>query len=146
MDNQIRGYWLGLKEGHDYRAKSCTYNVVRKAQLRRKSGETQDEFNQRIELAYLERPDHYFHRQKIIIRRDEVENFIANLRIANNEYQYILENYDPTIPESWGTNDSHCDSYFKLCEYFELCTKGLDYMSQGLYEQRETAHTELEDV
>jgi len=146
MDNQIRGYWLGLKEGHDYTPKSCTYNVIRKAQLRRKSGETPDEFNERIELDYLERPDHYFHREKIVIRKDDLERFVDNLHIADAEYQYILNNYDPTIPEAWGTNDKHCDAYFKLCEYFELCTGGLDYTTEGMFDQRTTAHSELEDA
>ena len=144
MDNQIRGYFLGLKDGHGYRASACTYNIVRKAQLRRGKSETQEKFNERIELDYIEKPEHYFYRKKIVTTRDQVQQFVDNLTIANNEYQYILNNYDPTIPESWGTNDSHCDSYFKLCEYFELCTNGLDYLSQGLYEQRKTLHAELE--
>lgn len=144
MDNQVRGYYIGLKDGHNFRPVSCTYNVVRKAQLRKGGGETQEGFNERIQLAYLENPHHYFHRQKIVTTRDQVEEFMANLEMTNNEYQYIINNYDPMLPESWGTNDSHCDSYFKLCEYFELCTNGLDYGSQGLYEQRKTLHAELE--
>jgi len=145
MDNQIRGYWLGSKEGVGIVNKSCTYNITKKCALRRKGDETQDEFNERIELAYLEKPDQYFHREKIVIKRDEVEHFVANMRMTNNEYQYILNNYDPTIPESWGTDDGQCDAYFRICEYFELCTRGLDWQSQGLFEQRKTMHRELED-
>lgn len=145
MDNQIRGYWLGSKEDVGIVNKSCTYNITKKCGLRRKGGETQNEFNQRIELVYLEKPDQYFHREKIVIKRDEVERFVDNMRITDNEYQNIITNYDATLPEAWGFNDGACDAYFRICDYFELCTKGLDWQSQGLFEQRKTMHHELEE-
>ena len=66
------------------------------------------------------------------------------MHMTHNEYQYILDNYDPTIPESWGTDDGQCTAFFRLCDYFQLCTVGLDMQSENLFEQRKTMHIELE--
>ena len=144
LDNQIAGYHLGARSlGHN--ARHCTYNIIKKCQLRRNpSRETVDEFNNRVRLAYIEKSEQYFHREKIVITHAKVEQFKYNMHIANNEYQEIITNYDARLPEAWGFNDDACTAYFKMCPYFTLCTEGLDFMSQGLYEQRDTMHAELE--
>lgn len=144
LDNQIAGYYLGAKSlGHN--ARHCTYNVIKKCQLRRNpSKETVEDFNNRVRLAYIEKSDQYFHREKIRVTQEKVDAFLYNMDIINQEYQYIINNYDATQPEAWGFNDDACTAYFKMCPYFTLCTEGLDFMSQGLYTQRAAMHSELE--
>ena len=145
IDNQIAGYYYGARNGLKHNARFCTYNVVKKCQLRRNpSKETVEEFDNRVRLAYIEKSEQYFHREKVRVTKEKVDAFLFNMEIANQEYQDIINNYDPTQPEAWGFNDKQCTAYFKMCPYFTLCTEGLDFMSQGLYTQRATMHSELE--
>ena len=143
LDNQIRGYYVGTKAIMGKAPKVCTYNVVKKSSKRRKSGESQKEFNQRIADDYFLQPEFYFMRIPIRIGRPEVEEFELNIQLTNRDYHTIIDGPDPDNPWMWHANDAACTDFFKLCPFHKLCTGALDVSTEMYYNQGEELHVEL---
>jgi hypothetical protein len=136
-DTQVRGYIFGAKEGLGLKPTEVLYDVIRKCQLRRKSDEPQDDFNDRIALDYASRPEFYFFRESLKFANDTIDRFAGDMAKTFDEYQFIINNHDPLDPESWVCSDHICTEYFKTCPYLPLCISGLDKGNGKLFNQSE---------
>jgi hypothetical protein len=162
LDTQVRGYVFGANKFLGLPIHRVVYDVVRKCQLRKKSGEEQEEFTQRIADDYATRPEHYFFREDLMFDKAAIDAFEYEVRQTHDEYEDIVHplknrpitqklvesvfgDKDPLNPRSWNPNDSQCTAYFQLCPYHVLCTGGLDHGTAKLFEQGDDLNEELAD-
>lgn len=147
LDTQVRAYIFGADRGVGVKPTEVLYDVVRKCSLRRKSNEAHDDYNQRIALDYQARPDFYFYREPLKFAKDDIAAFEYELHQTHKEYQAIVRGDfgDPRDPRSWTPNDATCNEYFRTCEYFGLCTIGLDRGTAMGFEQDAAMHEELSE-
>lgn len=145
LDTQVRGYlWLVNKE-FSTNHKRVTYNVVRKPKLRRKGGESVDEFSKRVCQDFLDRPEFYFHREPLHFVKSDIEAFRRDVLLTDLEYQAIRKRGGFEDPKAWAANDSECNAYFRLCPYFSGCLSGLSGLTPFVT-QGESMHSELKDL
>lgn len=136
LDGQLRSYVLGVTRSLNQKPYKVVYNLVRKCKLRRKSQESADEYAARIQEDYLTRPDFYFQREPVRFSLEDVKDFEHDLRKTHLEYMHLIESSsDPLDPREWVCNDAACDEYFRLCEYFPLCTQCLDKGTGKMFTQ-----------
>jgi len=123
------------------------YDVVKKCKLRRKKTETNEQFNIRISEDYQDRPDDYFYREDLMFSANDIHAFEFELRQTHAEYMAYVSGMfgDPLDPRTWTPNDGTCDEYYKLCEYFRLCTNGLDRGTAIGYEQPDRLITNINE-
>lgn len=165
LDTQIRGYIFGAKHTFPHKINRVLYDVVGKCKYRRKSNETLQEFTDRIVDAYLSDQARYFYREPLRFSKADIECFLHEVHQTHREYAVIaelkqgraaapikeiakrcgVELPNPMDPRSWVPNDKNCNAYFRTCEYFPLCVRGLDKGTGALYEQGEDLHEELAD-
>lgn len=126
LDTQARSYVYAMRElGHKPRA--LIYNVIRKSALRRKSNEPGGAFHQRVCDDYMSRPNHYFVREDLRYNSEDLANLEQEIMDVHWEYMTVVESGEDLMnPKTWGINDGACTDFFKLCEFFSLCTHGLD--------------------
>jgi hypothetical protein len=177
LDIQVRGYVFGARHGLGIPAvNEVLYDVVMKSMLRRKGGEDQNTFNQRIVDDYTTRQQHYFHREPLRFPRAAINEFELELRQVHADYQRIVwpvasrlskrlsSKHDfikmlsdagmmpapelaknPSDPRAWRPDDSTCNDYFRLCEYYPCCTDGLTQSVSRSFSIGEHMHEELHD-
>jgi len=143
LDTQLRGYaYLAYK--NKMPVNEVTYNCIKKCALRRKSGESREDFCDRIAKDYIKRSRIYFHREKVVISMEDLRSFEYELLQTNDEFLRIFESGGVLEPRNWGINCSHCSAFFRDCEYLTLCTQGVDKTAKLMYEEAEL-HEELEN-
>ncbi len=136
LDSQMRGYILGSTEHLKRPPSKVVYNLIRKCKLRQKSNESVEEFSQRIQEDYLDRPDFYFQRETLRFSKQDVEAFKYDLQKTHAEYAWLINYaFDAEDPREWPCSDGVCDDFFRTCDYFPLCTQGLDKGTARLYQQ-----------
>jgi hypothetical protein len=138
LDTQVRGYIFGAINGLNYTPSEVLYDVVRKCTLKRKSNESQAEFNARIALDYASRPDFYFFREPLKFSLADIKAFEREMEMTYREYCHIIDSYDPLDPRSWVCSDHVCNEFFKTCPYLPICIGGLDRGASNLYTQSAT--------
>ncbi len=147
LDTQNRGYVFGASKGLGVHTSEVLYDVVRKCQLRKKGGETADQFNARISLDYQSRPDFYFYREPLKFRKGDIDAFEYELHQIQKEYMAIIRGDfgNPRDPRSWGPNDGACNEYNKSCNFMQLCTVGLDRGTGMSYKHESEVDDEEEE-
>lgn len=171
LDTQMRGYVFGANKGLGVKTDQVIYDIIIKCQLRRKASESQDEFTDRIKQDFIDRHQHYFHREPLRYDRHAIDAFELELRQTHAEYQRIVwplqrglrkretlvkmlseigilptsELHDPNDPRAWLPDDGTCNDYFRLCEFHTLCTQGLSRSTSRGYDQKTVMHEELAD-
>lgn len=147
LDTQNRGYVFGATHDPKIAVKidEVLYDVTRKSLLRKKSGESIDQLNERIKGDYLARPSNYFYREQLRFDNTAINQFEYELHQTHKEFKAIIDGEfgDPKNPRSWLPNDTICSEYFKTCEYFDLCVNGLDQGKATRYVQGDSMHQEL---
>lgn len=146
LDTQIRSYVFGAVYGLGIKATRVLYDVVRKCMLRRKANESQASFDRRIADDYASRPDFYYFREKLPVKRHSVDAFREELQQTHDEYVHIITTRDWRDPRSWTINDGACIDYQRLCPFFPLDTIGLDPGTGLMYDQRSVMHEELAEI
>lgn len=147
MDTQIRCYLYGAQNYFDVDARRVTYNVVRKAGLKQKRGENTRDFHLRIQDDYVARPEHYFHREVLLFNDGDLEAFEHETQQTHEEFcRLAYESDDPRDPRTWGISDQQCNAYFRMCEFFNCCTVGLDEATAVVFDQRDSVHQELNTI
>jgi hypothetical protein len=163
LNSQVSDYFVGGKSlGLDI--VGCLYDVVAKPKLRplmatpeserkytkptktepsrlyaaqRESDETLDEFRARLRAYIRENPAQWIQRGLVSrLEEDEVDAAFDTWQIA----QQIRES------ERLGRhprNTNGCKAYFKVCEYFGVCTRTESLEDETLFRRAETAHEEL---
>lgn len=161
MDFQLILYVGALKDT-GMPINGVVYDCVEKPAsqtCRQKTGETEDEFNERKAenprvrrkwpesdadfearlTAFYEDPDKFLRKEVLVSDEDiarvraELWQIAKEMRIASREQAYTL-------------NLSHCMAYFKLCPFFDLCASNEDpHVLEDRYLRR-APHSELEDT
>lgn len=142
LDTQTRGYLFALLV-LGFNPIGAVYNVTQKCALRRKSNESVGDFCERIKRAYMSEPTKYFFRANLVFEIDEIVAFYLEMCQTHDHFMAMASHMAALEPRSWPINDKHCDSYFKLCEYHQLCTEGLDFGTSLHLEQHDKLHVEL---
>lgn len=143
LDTQCRGYMLGATQGLGIGIEEILYDVVAKSKWRRKSNESQDEFNLRNAERYMATPEKFFYQEPIPVTREAVASFVYELHHVQREYLHLRSELKGLDAREWEPNDDSCDKYFKQCEYLTLCLEGLDRGTARQYEQGDDLHQEL---
>lgn len=145
LDTQIQGYQLALCMLIPDNVSGVVYNVTQKSKLRRKSNEPLSTFRDRVIADYTSQPGKYFYRERIQFTKPQLAEFCLNLMSTHLQFVNICQSSFAQLPNVWYTNDSHCNAYFKMCEYHDLCTRGLDKGTSIGLTQIDSIHRELSD-
>lgn len=151
VDTQVRSYILGATEGVNLVAKSppneVIYDVVKKTQIRKKAGESWNEFDERVKDTYLNDPSQMFYRESLKFSPTDIEIFKQELFSTHEDLMKILNSRDPYPgdPRAWGINDGECHSFFKPCTFISACTNCLNADNALAFRQRDTMHAELDE-
>jgi hypothetical protein len=145
LDVQMRGYVFGASIGLDETINAVVYNIIRKCKLRRKSNEPIHTFGERVALDYAARPDFYFHREVLRYSRDSIEQFQLTLNQVHEDYAQKAQYLEASDPLFWPINDRECTAFFRLCEYFPLCSQGLDQGTALAFRVSDEMHEELKE-
>lgn len=154
LDLQIRGYTYATVHELGIPASHVTYDVVRKSKLRRKANETRELFIKRVTQDYVNRQDFNYYREDIEFKPEHLDSFEYEVHQVHREYKHVTSNlemlfdkHDPPVayidPRAWHPNDHACNDYFRLCEYFPLCTSGLSRATGVPFRQADILNEEL---
>jgi len=164
LDFQVLLYANYLARAMGITIAGVIYDVVGKAQLKQKQGETEEEFGARRaellaksktgktsakrrmpeadedyqeRLAEKYRDSAMFHREILYVSQSDIDDVIAEVWDLT---QQLLRAYHDG---RWYRNDSMCFHYGRPCPYFPLCRSGGNpNLLENLYE-RKSAHIEL---
>lgn len=134
IDTQVTGYLYLASQVYD-NVLGVIYNVIRKPSIRQTKSETKEEYFQRMETDYLERPDFYFARQETVRNEVELKAFPAHVKDIAREIAF-----SSTYPR----NTSRCNLYGK-CAFRSLCVEWSDELA-STYKQKEKANQELDNA
>jgi len=110
MDTQVRAYIFGAQYGLDIKVRKVLYDVIRKPSIRRKSNETQADYNKRLADDYMARPGFYFFREPLIFNMADVNSFEYELMQTHTEFNDILERCRKKEKEEGGHCIAHGDN------------------------------------
>jgi len=163
LNSQVSDYFAGGKElGHDIAG--CLYDVVAKPKLRpllatpvaerkytkptktepsrlyanqRETDETLDEFRARLRAHIRENPAQWLQRG-LVSRLEEDER-----DAAFDTWQIAQQIRESERLDRHPRNPNGCKAYFRICEYFGVCTRTESLDDETLFRKAETAHEEL---
>lgn len=136
LDFQLRGYCAACELIFGELPTRVVYNIIKKCKLRQKKSEDLDDFTARIKDDYIERPEFYFHRELLRISRADIWAWRRDVMLKHEQFRNILETTkDPMTPEAWPVSDHACNDFNRLCEFYTLCTQGLDLGTSAMYTQ-----------
>ena len=165
-DFQIQLYCWYIEQTFGWRISGVIYNILAKAKLRQKQGETEaeyearcaeliaksktgktsakrrepetdEEFQARLAEWYAQ-PD-AFHREMLFVSRDQFETLRAEL------WELTRSFLDARRRGVFYQNTSQCFTYGRPCPYFALCRSGGSPNVIENFYRREAPHTELRD-
>jgi len=145
MDTQFRGYLFGAVHGLKLKPNRLILDAVKKCKLRQGKNETVKQFNERVRNAYMCEPEKYFYREALLFSKQDLDTFEYEMRVTHAEFMGLIKDRDPYDPRSWPPTDTACWDFFRTCEYFALCTVGLDLGTGMRFEQSKSLHTELQE-
>lgn len=123
-------------------------NALKKPQIRQGVHQSLDEFMQRVRLDMLDRPEMYFYREELILRKDTLDHFEANiLRPKINRIKTAIDPDTPPEIKSFllrNKNTNHCLHFNTQCPFLPLCQHG-DSIEAFRYGKRKAKHEELEE-
>jgi len=121
FDFQSFMYMHGYKLTYDVLPKGVLYNIVRKPQIQQHSGESLDQYLERLEKDVESRPDFYFIRYEISIPKEAYTYWVMN------DLRTILQDYkrweDGNFQETY-RNTTQCESKFGSCAFLPICSQG----------------------
>lgn len=166
-DFQIQLYCWYIEQTFGWRVSGIIYNIIAKAKLRQRQGETEEEYEaRRAELIaqsktgktsakrkmaetdeefqtrlaeWYAQPD-AFHREPLFISRDQFDMLRAEL------WELTRSFLDARRRGIFYQNTSQCFTYGRPCSYFQLCRSGGNPNVIDNFYQHATPHTELGGV
>lgn len=146
LDTQITGYAIGAKHSLKVPIKGVIYNVARKPQIRPRSGETNEQFANRVVTDYAARPDFYFYREQLfrdssetILYKREVAEMIADIQ---EKLQLVRKGDQGEIAAHFHRNTDNC-TLRGTCQFLDICTKGWNKLTASRYDVRPDFNPEL---
>ena len=133
LDGQITTYIYAMQKVLRKPIAGVIYRVIRKPSINRKQKETAEQFCQRLEADYQERPEFYFYEQLLYRNAADIQAFEQEL--WNITQRMLWDRKHGISPH----NTARCTD-FGTCEYMPICRH--DDQWESMYEYREP-HQEL---
>lgn len=125
LDTQITSYVEAAERTLNIDIAGVIYTILKKPSIKQKQDENVQQFCERVEADYVERPDFYFHQEELFRGHDD----FLEWRYEKYETAKDIENARKT--GRFYRNTSMCTLYGQ-CEYMPLCTQG--QIAMGFYE------------
>lgn len=133
--------WKGLP------CKGFMVNAIKKPAIKQGVNQSLDSFLQRLQSDMMERPEQYYYREKLLLKKGNLEHF--ENQILRPKLNRIKMLFDPNISDDIkasllrNKNTDHCISkYGSVCEFLPACQHGLAIEGHQ-YRKREVKHQEL---
>lgn len=139
--------WLGWKMWPKKPVHGFFINAIKKPALRQGKDESLDTFLQRVQTDMLKRPEEYFYRDRMRLKKADLQHFEDT--ILRPKLQRVKMLLDPSIPPSVKSmlvrnkNTDHCLTYGKPCAFLNACKNGLE-IERHAFTVRANKHEELE--
>jgi hypothetical protein len=134
LDTQITTYIYALQRFLNIKIEGVIYRILRKPTIKQKQSENIFQYQDRLIKDYKDRPDWYFHEEKLYRSQDDLTEFENELWMLTQDVLHCQRN------KAWFKNTGRCADY-GLCSYSSLCLKQPDAML--MFEKKEQ-HEELE--
>lgn len=97
-------------------AVACSKNKSGKSNIKRKLGESDEEFNAKVEEFYAD--NNSFHREDIYISRPNQKRVISEISELTKAFLNCIKR------DKFYLNTDHCFRWGRPCEYFPICRSG----------------------
>ena len=132
LDEQITLYMYACREAFGIKPVGVVYRVLKKPTIRQTKKESMEQFCNRLEQDYVDRPDFYFFEQKYYRSENDLKQFEKELWAFTQQYLYEKRN------DINCKNASRCLD-FGQCEYMPICLGEadleLDYVKKEKHEE-----------
>lgn len=132
LDEQITLYMYAYRETFGVKPEGVIYRVLKKPTIRQTKKESLEQFCNRLEQDYVDRPDFYFFEQKYYRSENDLKQFEKELWAFTQQYLYEKRN------DINCKNASRCLD-FGQCEYIPICLGEadleLDYVKKEKHEE-----------
>ncbi|MBQ6713030.1 MAG: PD-(D/E)XK nuclease family protein [Selenomonadales bacterium] len=132
LDEQITLYMYAYRERFGVKPEGVIYRVLKKPTIRQTKKESMEQFCNRLEQDYVDRPDFYFFEQKYYRSENDLKQFEKELWAFTQQYLYEKRN------DINCKNASRCLD-FGQCEYMPICLGEadleLDYVKKEKHEE-----------
>jgi len=132
LDQQVMNEVVNLELSRDIHISEVWYRYIKKPSIRQRQTETVQQFCDRLEQDYIDRPEFYFHEERLIFDSHQLLEYRRGLWAFGKILLYSINN------NYWPRNTSRCSDWGS-CEYLPLCS-GQD--CEGMYVEKEP-HEEL---
>lgn len=126
VDSQISFYMMAAKR-IGYKPVGVIYRIIRKPSIRIRKDETIEAFTERLIRDYQERPDFYFHEERLYRSDDDLEAFEIDLWKE-------IKQAEKNASEGFLARHSHACSNWGSCPYLPLCMG--EAGADNMYEKR----------
>jgi hypothetical protein len=127
IDAQVLNAIINLEDARGIKITEVWYRYIRKPSIRQRKEETLNHFCERIVEDYCSRPGFYFHEERLMFPRNQLDDWRHNLWHIG---QALLWTKKKSL---WYQNSSRCAEWGG-CPYLPLC-RGEDI--QGMYRKEE---------
>ncbi|MBQ8682413.1 MAG: PD-(D/E)XK nuclease family protein [Selenomonadales bacterium] len=132
LDEQITLYMYAYRETFGVKPEGVIYRVLKKPTIRQTKKESLEQFCNRLEQDYVDRPDFYFFEQKYYRSENDLKQFEKEMWAFTQQYLYEKRN------DINCKNASRCLD-FGQCEYMPICLGEadleLDYVKKEKHEE-----------
>lgn len=132
LDEQITLYMYAYRETFGVKPEGVIYRVLKKPTIRQTKKESFEQFCNRLEQDYVDRPEFYFFEQKYYRSEEDLKQFEKELWAFTQQYLYEKRN------DINCKNTSRCLD-FGQCEYMPICLgeadMELDYVKKEKHEE-----------
>lgn len=135
LDQQVMNEVVNLELSRNIHVSEVWYRYIRKPSIRQKKDETVQQFCDRLEQDYIDRPEFYFLEERLIYDSSQLLEYSRGLWAFGKILLYSINN------NYWPRNTSRCSDWGS-CEYLPLCS-GQD--CEGMYIEK-APHEELKGV
>lgn len=135
LDNQILIYSHSVKKEFKKYPDFILYNVMKKTGLRKKQGESFEQFKERIMQEYKYNLAQYFHREFVPVNIKTIKRSVKELERFAVEFKRALK------IKYFYMNTTQCTAY-GACPYMPLCLKQKHAMD--MFTKRDNYHSELD--
>lgn len=121
-------------------------NAIKKPQLKRGEKETVDAFLQRVQIDMQERPETYFYRERLRLKKPDLKHFENTILRPKIERIKLL--LSPKVKDEVkiailrNKNTDTCIKYGQPCEFLPVCKNGWE-IEHRAYHRRDVKHQEL---
>ncbi len=138
--------WFAKKMWPDTPVHGYFVNAMKKPQLKRGEYEMVPAFLQRVQSHMLEKPEAYFYRERLRLKKGDVKQFEEEILWPKISRIKMLLNPDLPVEIKHmllrNKNTDHCITYGRPCEFMACCKHGLD-KERHAYRKRTAKHEEL---